>query len=130
MSMRSDAPRASIRAVLLSMGVALAGTAAGLPLSSSPAQALPTSCILRTYYSDAAMTEMAGSWSNCPGNAGLTGRRTRYFEDDRVELGGPKPIGGGGGLPCEFRQENDPLTGKPLTDYSISQCYNLPIMRP
>jgi hypothetical protein len=98
-------------------------------LGAGSAQALPRACILRTYYSDADMTDQVGTWSNCPGGGGLQGRRTAYYETDTVELSSPSPVGGGGGMPCEFVQENDPFTGKPLTDYSISQCYNIPTPR-
>jgi hypothetical protein len=119
---------APARAALFGLGLIAAG-AASLALWSDPAQALPRSCILRTYYSDADMTEQVGTWSSCPGNVGLKGRRTAYYEDDSVELSHPRPSAGGGSMPCEFVQENDPITGKPLTDYSVSQCSNLPILR-
>jgi hypothetical protein len=134
MSTRANSRTGSARVAVLGLGLIVLGAAAGLALSTGPAAALPNggSCIVRTYYSSAEMTQQVGSWSNCPGHAGLKGRRTAYFEDDTLDLTPPKPIGAGGsagGLPCEFVQEDDPITGKPLKDYSVSQCYNLPIPR-
>jgi hypothetical protein len=127
MSVRTHRLPHPARAALFGLGLVVVGTASTLAVST-PVEALPRACILRTYYSDADMTDQVGTWSNCPGSGGLHGRRTAYYETDTVELSTPKPIGGGG-MPCEFVQENDPFTGKPLTDYTLSQCNNIPTPR-
>ena len=67
------------------------------------------SCTIVTYYSDAAKTKQVGTFSNCPGpKRGLTGRKTKFFESEKIPLGGPRPQGspaGPGSLPCEFLKE-------------------------
>ena len=68
------------------------------------AEALPRTCKITTYYKTADMTEVVGTRTNCPGG-GSSGRTSRFFEVETVELnpGGPGGGGGGpGGLPCEF----------------------------
>ncbi len=65
--------------------------------------AAAATCQVITYYSNAAQTTVVGSWSNCPGQKGLQGKRTRFSERETIEIsGGPRP--GGGKLPCEFLQ--------------------------
>ncbi len=96
------------RASMSSLGAFVAvATLAANALISSPAQALPgpgATCKVITYYSDAAKTNQVGTSSTCPGNRGLHGRRTAYFEVDTIPLGnqGPRPTKGPGHLPCEF----------------------------
>lgn len=68
-----------------------------------PAAAEAATCQVIIYYSDASLTRPVGSWSNCPGQKGLQGKRTRFRETMTEEIvGGPGGGGGGGGLPCEF----------------------------
>lgn len=71
-----------------------------LAVALVPAPALAATCRIITYYSDATMTKGVGSWSNCPGQKGLQGKRTIHREIETVELASPRP--GPGSLPCEF----------------------------
>ncbi len=82
------------------------------------AQAISDSrtCRITTYYKTAEMTDVAGVRSTCPG-AQSSGRTTRFFEVEEIQLGTPTTGGGGGdpgGLPCEFLAKG---------------CSNLPTMR-
>lgn len=70
-------------------------------LGATPAEA--ASCIIITYYSDASLTRVVGSWSNCPGQKGLQGRRTKHSERETIQLRSPPP--GPGSLPCEFLKQ-------------------------
>ena len=75
-------------------------------LAATPAEA--ASCIIITYYIDASLTRVVGSWSNCPGQKGLQGRRTKHSERETIQLRNPLPPPGS--LPCEFlRQGCRPL---------------------
>jgi hypothetical protein len=70
-------------------------------LAGERAEAAGGSCQIITYYEDADMTGYVGTWSNCPGMKGLSGRRSRYFEVETEQLpSGPSTTGGS--LPCEF----------------------------
>jgi hypothetical protein len=87
-----------------------------MTLSPPEARAHPTQCRMTTYYSDAAMSDIVGVRTNCPGG-GSWGRVTRYRETEIVQLGGERPGTGGNGpgsLPCEFL---------------ASGCSNLPVAR-
>lgn len=89
------------------------------------------SCSITTYYSDPDKTNQVGTYSNCPTDTpprGLTGRKTAYYEVDKIGLG----TGGGGGhsggktgggqqLPCEFTAN---------TVAKEDNCYNIPTVRP
>lgn len=68
-------------------------------MAAQPAAA--ASCQIITYYSEAALTNVVGSWSNCPGQKGLRGKRTRFSERETVQITGGGPPGNQG-LPCEF----------------------------
>ena len=69
--------------------------------AAAPAQA--ASCVIITYYNNAAHDRVVGTWSNCPGQKGLKGKRTRYSERETEQLRSPPP--GPGSLPCEFLQK-------------------------
>ena len=103
-------------AVLLTMPAAL-------PL---PAEALPNTriCRITTYYQEAALETMVGTRTNCPGGS-PSGRTSRYFEIEVVELESPSGPGGpgGAGMPCEFVADG---TG-PWSPQNT--CQNLPIPR-
>lgn len=66
------------------------------------AHAGPT-CQVITYYADASLTKVVGTWSNCPGRKGLQGRRTKFREVETEAL--PKPPKPPGTLPCEFQKD-------------------------
>lgn len=68
------------------------------PLGYAAANA--ATCTIITYFSDAAMTQSVGTWSNCPGQKGLHGKRSKYSERETEQLRSPAP--GPGGLPCDF----------------------------
>ncbi len=81
-------------------------------LFSGPAQAAPPStgtCSITSYYSDANKTKEVGTFSTCPSNRGLRGRRTRYYDVETVDMGNPGPEERREreprSLPCEFLAE-------------------------
>lgn len=69
-----------------------------LILFASSAQA--ATCRIIIYYSDATKTVAVGNWSNCPGQKGLHGKRTRFSDVETETIRSPRP--GPGHLPCEF----------------------------
>lgn len=100
--------------VAIAVNLALA-SAALLPLAG-PAQALPNSCVIRTYYKTAELDTAVGMRSSCPG-ARKWGKTSKFVEVETVDLVPDGPGGGGGGpgsLPCEFL---------------ASGCSNLPELR-
>lgn len=86
---------------------------------SGAAQALPRSCVIRTYYNNASLQTEVGLRSTCPG-VDRWGRTSQFVEVERVSLvpEGPRGPGGPGGLPCEFQSG------------SQAECNNLPGPRP
>jgi hypothetical protein len=82
---------------------------AGFYFFLAPAQA--ASCRIITYYSEAAKEHTVGTWSNCPGQKGLKGKRSKYKEIETVELRSPAP--GPGSLPCEFLAKGCSAIPKP-----------------
>jgi hypothetical protein len=72
-----------------------------LMIALLPAPALAASCRTITFFEDAEKIKAVGEWSNCPGQKGLTGTRTRFREIEIVELRSPPPPPGS--RPCEFR---------------------------
>jgi len=95
--------------LVLSAFLAFAGLASDGVLGR-PAQAAPPStgtCSITYYYSDPEKTKQVGTFSNCPNpppKRGLTGRKTRYYDVETVNLGNPSPPRPRppGHLPCEF----------------------------
>lgn len=91
-----------------------------------PALALPNTlvCRITTYYQEAALETIVGTRTTCPGG-GSSGRTSRYYEIEVVELDTPQgPSGpGGAGMPCEFVADG---TG-PWSPQNT--CQNLPIPR-
>lgn len=81
-----------MRAVKIAL---LVCSVAGLAPSAQAA-----SCRIITYYKEAALENVVGVWSNCPGQKGLQGKTSRFKEVEVVELKSPRP--GPGSLPCEF----------------------------
>lgn len=75
-------------------------TAAAVLALLAPAASQAASCSMIFYFSDKSHSRPVGSWSNCPGQKGLTGSRSRYFEKETEEIRA-SPIHGNG-LPCEF----------------------------
>lgn len=95
-------------ALIAALGIAAA--AGSLSLTSTSADA--ATCRIIIYYSDASHDDAVGTWSNCPGQKGLTGRRTRFSEVMTETIPNPRP--GPGNLPCEFLEAG---------------CSNLPVQR-
>jgi hypothetical protein len=91
----------------------LAG-AAILPMTGT-SEALPRTCIIRSYYNNAELDTQVGMRSSCPG-ARKWGKVTKFVEVETVDLvpDGPSGPGGPGKLPCEFL---------------ASGCSNLPELR-
>jgi hypothetical protein len=116
----------------LSLFVGLAALAGAALSATQVAQAYPTSCLIRTYYSDAEMTEVVGMRTNCPGGNSW-GRVTRHVETDRVELNPSGPSGPGAGkMPCEFYTTplRNPSPGQTPQDAPAElRCQNLPLPR-
>jgi hypothetical protein len=116
----------------LSLFVGLAALAGAVLSVAQVAQAYPTSCLIRTYYSDAEMTEVVGMRTNCPGGNSW-GRVTRFVESERVELTSGGPGGPGAGkMPCEFytTKLRNPSPGQAPSDSPAElRCQNLPLPR-
>jgi hypothetical protein len=114
------------------MFIGLAALAGAALAFANAAQAYPTSCLIRTYYSNAEMTDVVGVRSNCPG-ASSWGRVTRFVEAERVELTSGGPGGAGPGkMPCEFYTTplRNPVPGQTPQDAPAElRCQNLPIAR-
>jgi hypothetical protein len=85
-----------------------AALAIAIGLAAPAASALPVNatCRITTYYADASMTTVVGTYSTCPGSRGLSGRRTRFFEIDEVQIGtGPRPKPPGNSpFPCDLQE--------------------------
>jgi hypothetical protein len=93
----------------------LLGGAAMLPMTGA-SEALPRTCVIRSYYNNAELDTQVGMRSSCPG-ARKWGKTSRFVEVETVDLvpDGPSGPGGGpGSLPCEFL---------------ASGCSNLPELR-
>ncbi len=93
-------------AAALTLPVLLAATGTAM-LPAAPALALPTndSCVITTYYNDAADDTVVGTRTHCTGSpTQMTGHTSRYAETMRIEGDGPHPSPSGGNqhLPCEF----------------------------
>lgn len=73
-----------------------------LLLALLPIAAEAATCTIIIYYSDASLNRPVGSWSNCPGQKGLQGKRTVHKETMTEQIGGPTPTATPGKLPCEF----------------------------
>ncbi|MHB1104441.1 MAG: hypothetical protein ACYC0C_17020 [Devosia sp.] len=103
-------------AALLSLPVMLPQVATALPNQRI--------CRITTYYQEAALTNIVGTRTNCPGGQS-SGRTSRHFEIEIVELESPRGPGGpgGAGMPCEFVADG---TG-PWDPQNT--CQNLPIPR-
>jgi len=111
------------RASMISFGsacalatVTFAGSVLFVFPGAMPAAALPTQCVITTYYKTAEMVTVVGVRTNCPGGSN-SGRTSPYKEREVVQLNSPGPVGGGGGggsLPCEFLAKG---------------CGNLPVKR-
>jgi hypothetical protein len=97
------------------MSVQLALAAFALLPMTGASQALPKSCVIRSYYQTAELDAQVGMRSSCPG-AHRWGKVTKFVEVETVDLSpeGPGGPGGGGQLPCEFL---------------VSGCSNLPELR-
>jgi hypothetical protein len=82
------------------------------------AQALPRTCVIRTYYNNATLQTEVGLRSTCPG-VRRWGRTSQFVEVERVSLvpEGPGGPGSPGGIPCEFQSG------------SQAECNNLPTPR-
>ena len=120
-----------VSALVFSACVVFASVAA-TTFSPRPAQAASAggSCSIITYYSDPEKTNQVGTYSNCPTDTpprGLTGRKTAYFDVEKVGLGTMGGGGHGGGtgngqqLPCEFTATNVEKEDR---------CFNIPTPRP
>jgi hypothetical protein len=85
------------------LAASLAFGAASLLPMAGPAEALPKSCIIRTFYKAADLAEEVGMRTNCPGAKGR-GKTSKFVEVETIDLvlEGPDGGGGPGGLPCEF----------------------------
>lgn len=74
--------------------------AAAVLLAALPIGAHAASCNIIIYFSDAAHMRPLGSWSNCPGQKGMQGKRSKFFEKETEEIRSTAiPTRG---LPCEF----------------------------
>lgn len=102
--------------------VVLLGMPVMLPQS---AEAVPNQkiCRITTYYKEAALVTIVGTRTTCPPK--LSGRTSRYFEVEIIEVDTPQGPGGGGGggLPCEFLADG---TGRWEPQ---GTCQNLPLAR-
>jgi hypothetical protein len=105
---------AGIAAGTFAAQILLAG-AAMLPMTGA-SEALPRTCVIRSYYSNAELETQVGMRSSCPG-AQKWGKTSKFVEVETVDLVPDGPGGGGSGpgrLPCEFL---------------VSGCSNLPELR-
>jgi hypothetical protein len=85
------------------LGIAAASAVAVPFLGSFPQPAEAASCRILIYFAEATHVTQVGTWSNCPGIKGGTGRRTPYYiATEAPELVGRPRSPGGIKLPCEF----------------------------
>lgn len=108
-------------AAALVIGLSAIGATPGLLLTAETALAAAQSktCVIRTYYRTADMSEQVGVRTNCPGVSN-SGRTSPHVEVERIEYGESSGVGGGGQntLPCEFLAKGQ------------ERCANVPVRRP
>ena len=113
-------PAARRQAIVFAIALATQTMLTGLPagLLSGAAQALPRTCVIRTYFNNASHQTEVGLRSTCPGTQ-RWGRTSQFVEVERISLvpEGPSGPGGPGGLPCEFQSGNQ------------AECNNIPTPR-
>jgi hypothetical protein len=107
--------RVSVLGLSAFVGIAWLVTAALFPRSVEAAPGSSVKCTIITYYSDADKTKQVGTYSNCPTTPpkrGLTGKRTKYFDSDSVDLTDirgplhhPDPGGDSKKVPCDLLPE-------------------------
>ena len=97
----------TVRSALAVLSCPLVVLVGVLALVATTGTAEAATCRVITYYKDRAETQNSGVWSNCPGQKGLRGKRTRYYTVETVQIGGPRTPPKSG-MPCEFTPKGCP----------------------